>query len=119
MQPFISRFKAHIELLRPPLAPMDLAMPAAAALLAVYAVEGSLPPLFPFILASLVKVFNVREVQPLYRLSLLTALAYLLVAPMALVAHLGDPERFYEILLTPQTSSAMASDEVRPGDSMP
>ena len=34
-----------------------------------------------FILASLVKVFNVREVQPLYRLSLLTALAYLLVAP--------------------------------------
>src|SRR5512140_2184031 len=61
-----------------------------------------------FILASLVKVFNVTEVQPLYRLSLLTALAYLLVAPMALVAHLGHPERFYEILLTPQTSSAMA-----------
>jgi len=61
-----------------------------------------------FILASLVKVFNVKEVQPLYRLSLLTALAYLLVAPMALVSHLGHPERFYEILLTPQTSSAMA-----------
>ncbi|HEY6097057.1 MAG TPA: NrfD/PsrC family molybdoenzyme membrane anchor subunit, partial [Candidatus Deferrimicrobium sp.] len=38
-----------------------------------------------FILASLVKVFNVREVQPLYRLSLLTALAFLLVAPLALV----------------------------------
>ncbi len=61
-----------------------------------------------FILASLVKVFNVKEVQPLYRLSLLTALAYLLVAPMALVSHLGHPERFYEILLTPNTSSAMA-----------
>jgi len=61
-----------------------------------------------FILASLVKVFNVREVQPLYRLSLLTALAYLLVAPLALVSHLGHPERFYEILLTPQPSSAMA-----------
>ena len=61
-----------------------------------------------FILASLVKVFNVTEVQPLYRLSLLTALAYLLVAPMALVSHLGHPERFYEILLTPNTSSAMA-----------
>ena len=45
-----------------------------------------------FILASLVKVFNVTEVQPLYRLSLLTALAYLLVAPMALVAHLGHPD---------------------------
>jgi Ni/Fe-hydrogenase subunit HybB-like protein len=61
-----------------------------------------------FILASLVKVFNVKEVQPLYRLSLLTALSYLLVAPLALVAHLGHPGRFYEILLTPQTSSAMA-----------
>jgi Ni/Fe-hydrogenase subunit HybB-like protein len=61
-----------------------------------------------FILASLVKVFNVKEVQPLYRLSLLTALAYLLVAPLSLVSHLGHPGRFYEILLTPQTSSAMA-----------
>src|SRR5574341_1446340 len=61
-----------------------------------------------FILASLVKVFNVREVQPLYRLSLLTALSYLLVAPLPLLSHLGHPERSYEIFLTPQTSSAMA-----------
>src|SRR5512134_2381860 len=61
-----------------------------------------------FILASLVKVFNVKEVQPLYRLSLLTALAFLLVAPLALVFHLGHPFRAYEIFLTPQTSSAMA-----------
>jgi len=53
MHPYLSRFKAHIELLRPPLAAMDLAMPAAAALLAVYAVEVSLPPLLPFILASI------------------------------------------------------------------
>ena len=53
MQPLFSRFKAHIQLLRPPLAAMDLAMPAAAALLAVYAVEGSLPPLLPFIIASI------------------------------------------------------------------
>ena len=61
-----------------------------------------------FILASLVKVFNVKEVQPLYRLSLLTALAFLLVAPLALVSHLGHPMRAYEIFLTPQKSSAMA-----------
>ena len=45
----LSRFRAHIELLRPPLAAMDLAMPAASALLAVYAVEGRLPPLLPFL----------------------------------------------------------------------
>ncbi|MBI2202686.1 MAG: polysulfide reductase NrfD [Candidatus Rokubacteria bacterium] len=61
-----------------------------------------------FILASLVKVFNVKEVQPVYRLSLLTALAFLLVAPMPLLLHLGRPERFYEILLTPNPTSAMA-----------
>ncbi len=51
VNPIFTRFRAHIQLLRPPLAAMDLAMPAAAALLAVHAVEGSLPPLLPFILA--------------------------------------------------------------------
>jgi len=61
-----------------------------------------------FILASLVKVFNIKEVQPTYRLSLLTALAFLLVAPLPLLLHLGQPQRFYEILLTPNPSSAMA-----------
>lgn len=61
-----------------------------------------------FILASLVKVFNVKEVQPTYRLALLTALAFLLVAPLPLLLHLGNPLRFYEILLTPNPTSAMA-----------
>jgi 4-hydroxybenzoate polyprenyltransferase len=49
----VNRFKAIISLLRPPLAPMDLAMPAASALLAVYAVEGALPPLLPFVIATI------------------------------------------------------------------
>ena len=53
MHQLISRFKAHIELLRPPLAAMDLAMPAAAALLAVWTVEAALPPLLPFIIAAI------------------------------------------------------------------
>lgn len=48
-----SRFRAYFELLRPPLAPMDLAMPAASALLASYAVSGALPPLLPFIIATI------------------------------------------------------------------
>jgi Ni/Fe-hydrogenase subunit HybB-like protein len=61
-----------------------------------------------FILASLVKVFNVKEVQPTYRLSLLTALAFLLVAPLPLLLHLGHPERSFEIFLTPHLTSAMA-----------
>ncbi len=61
-----------------------------------------------FILASLERVFNVREVQPTYRLALLTALAFLLVAPLPLLAHLGHPERSFEIFLTPNVRSAMA-----------
>ncbi len=42
-----------------------------------------------FILASLERVFNVEEVKPTYRLALLTALAFLIVAPMPLQLHLG------------------------------
>jgi Ni/Fe-hydrogenase subunit HybB-like protein len=61
-----------------------------------------------FILASLVKIFRVEEVQPTYRLALLTALAFLIVAPMPLLFHLGHPERSYEIFLTPNLRSAMA-----------
>lgn len=61
-----------------------------------------------FILASLVKVFNVKELQPTYRIAMLTALAFLIVAPLPLLGHLGHPEKSYEIFLTPNTTSAMA-----------
>jgi len=61
-----------------------------------------------FILASLERVFQVQEVKPTYRLALLTALAFLLVAPLPLQLHLGHPERSYEMYLTPHRTSAMA-----------
>jgi len=61
-----------------------------------------------FILASLERVFNVKEVEPTYRLALLTALAFLLIAPLPLLLHLGHPERSFEIFLTPNMHSAMA-----------
>ena len=61
-----------------------------------------------FILASLARVFKVTEVQPTYRLALLTALAFLLVAPLPLQLHLGHPERSVEMYLTPHRTSAMA-----------
>src|SRR5512137_1469039 len=61
-----------------------------------------------FILASLERVFNVQAVKPTYRLALLTALSFLLVAPLPLQLHLGHPERSYEMYLTPHRSSAMA-----------
>jgi Ni/Fe-hydrogenase subunit HybB-like protein len=54
-----------------------------------------------FILASLERVFQVEAVKPTYRLALLTALAFLLVAPLPLQLHLGHPERSYEMYLTP------------------
>jgi len=61
-----------------------------------------------FILASLERVFRVEAVKPTYRLALLTALAFLMVAPLPLQLHLGHPERSYEMYLTPHRSSAMA-----------
>jgi len=61
-----------------------------------------------FILASLERVFNVKEAEPTYRLALLTALAFLLIAPLPLLLHLGHPERSFEIFLTPNMHSAMA-----------
>src|SRR5512143_2072883 len=61
-----------------------------------------------FILASLVKVFNVVELQPIYRLALLTALSFMLIAGLPLQLHLGHPERAWEIFMSPQPTSAMA-----------
>ena len=61
-----------------------------------------------FILASLEKVFNVEAVKPTYRLALLTALAFMLIAPIPLQLHLGHPERSFAMFLTPNKTSAMA-----------
>jgi len=61
-----------------------------------------------FILASLERVFRVDAVKPTYRLALLTALSFLLVAPLPLQLHLGHPERSLEMYMTPHRSSAMA-----------
>src|SRR5574340_1568157 len=61
-----------------------------------------------FILASLERVFRVQAVKPTYRLALLTALSFLLVAPLPLQLHLGHPERSFEMYLTPHKTSAMA-----------
>jgi len=61
-----------------------------------------------FILASLERVFNVEAVKPTYRLALLTALSFLIVAPLPLQLHLGHPERSPEMYFTPHATSAMA-----------
>ncbi len=61
-----------------------------------------------FILASLNRVFDIKALRPTYEISLLTALSFMLVATMPLISHLGQPLRFYEMLITPHLTSAMA-----------
>ncbi len=61
-----------------------------------------------FILASLVRVFKVKALEPTYRLALLTSLAFLLAAPLPLLFHLGHPERSLQVMITPHLSSPMA-----------
>ncbi len=61
-----------------------------------------------FIASSLYHVFGKKEVKPVARFALLTALAFLLVATMPLLTHLGHPERSIEIMFTPHVTSAMS-----------
>jgi Ni/Fe-hydrogenase subunit HybB-like protein len=61
-----------------------------------------------FVVSALYHVFGLQQLKPVARLSLLTALAFLLVAPLPLLGHLGRPERSIEIFLTPHFTSAMA-----------
>src|SRR5512138_1501029 len=61
-----------------------------------------------FIMASLVRVFRVQALEPIYRLSLLTSFSFLLAAPLPLLFHLGHPERCFQIMMTPHVTSPMA-----------
>ncbi|MCP4247081.1 MAG: polysulfide reductase NrfD [bacterium] len=61
-----------------------------------------------FILSSLYHVFNRKELRPIGRLALVASLGFLLFAPFTLLLHLGHPERSYNVMVTPNLSSAMA-----------
>ncbi|MBI2862648.1 MAG: polysulfide reductase NrfD [Chloroflexi bacterium] len=61
-----------------------------------------------FIVSSLYHVFGIQNLKAFSRFSLLTALSFLLVAPLPLQVHLGRPERAFEIFFTPNFRSAMA-----------
>jgi Ni/Fe-hydrogenase subunit HybB-like protein len=61
-----------------------------------------------FIVSSLYHVFGIESLKPVSRFSLVTALAFLIVAPLPLQAHLGHPERGFEIFVFPHFTSAMA-----------
>jgi Ni/Fe-hydrogenase subunit HybB-like protein len=61
-----------------------------------------------FIVSSLYHVFGLTKLKPVARLSLITALAFLLVCPLPLTIHLGHPERALEMFLRPNLISAMS-----------
>lgn len=61
-----------------------------------------------FVVSSLYHVFNISPLKPVSRLSLITALSFLFVAPLPLLSHLGQPTRAFNMLWTPNPTSAMA-----------
>ena len=62
-----------------------------------------------FIVSSLSHVFGMPQFKPIARFALLTALCFLLFAPLSLLIHLGRPERALHAVLTPHWTSAMAA----------
>ncbi len=62
-----------------------------------------------FIVSSLYHVFQRKELRPVARLAMVASLAFLLVATLPLLAHLGHPERAFNIMVTPHFTSAMAA----------
>ncbi len=62
-----------------------------------------------FIVSSLYHVFARQELRPVARLSMVASLAFLLVATLPLLFHLGHPERALNIVITPHFTSAMAA----------
>lgn len=61
-----------------------------------------------FIVSSLYHVFGIKALKPISRYSLVFALAFLCCATWPLLLHLGHPERSFNMLLTPNPTSAMA-----------
>jgi Ni/Fe-hydrogenase subunit HybB-like protein len=61
-----------------------------------------------FIVSSLYHVFGRQELEPVARFSLASAFVFLLFAPLPLLVHLGQPLRAFNIMITPNFTSAMA-----------
>ncbi len=61
-----------------------------------------------FIVSSLYHVFNKEELRPVARFSLASAFVFLLFATLPLLIHLGQPQRAFNIMITPNFTSAMA-----------
>lgn len=61
-----------------------------------------------FTVSSLYQVFGMQRFKPVAHFALLTSLCCMLIVPVPLLIHLGHPERAFNAMITPHTSSAFA-----------
>ena len=61
-----------------------------------------------FIVSSFYHVFGMEKLKPIARYALVASLAFLLFATVPLLNHLGRPERAFNIMISPNFTSAMS-----------
>jgi Ni/Fe-hydrogenase subunit HybB-like protein len=61
-----------------------------------------------FTISSLYQVFGFQQLRPVAHFALLASLCCMLTVPMPLLLHLGHPERAFNAMITPHTTSAFA-----------
>ena len=61
-----------------------------------------------FIVSSFYHVFGMEKLKPIARFALVSSLAFLCFATLPLLNHLGQPDRAFNIMITPNFNSAMS-----------
>lgn len=61
-----------------------------------------------FTISSLYQVFGFHQLRPVAHFALLVSLCCMVVVPVPLLLHLGHPERAFNAMITPHTTSAFA-----------
>jgi Ni/Fe-hydrogenase subunit HybB-like protein len=61
-----------------------------------------------FTVSSLYQVFGFQQLRPVAHFALLVSLCCMITVPMPLLLHLGHPERAFNAMITPHTTSAFA-----------
>lgn len=61
-----------------------------------------------FIVSSFYHVFGMEKLKPIAKFALVSSFAFLCFATVPLLNHLGSPQRAFNIMLTPNFSSAMS-----------
>jgi len=61
-----------------------------------------------FTVSSLYQVFGFQRLKPVAHFALLVSLCCMIVVPLPLLLHLGHPERAFNAMITPHTTSAFA-----------